>query len=286
MCPFYRILTGVRLQCDENWPACGPCRKTNRTCPGPQSRVKFINHSTEPEATSTYDSLVDIKKFSPQSGKAMVLLHSKTAQTGTFHKLRIVSLPNIKKSPPLSTTCHSLPAPFQIPTHPRSSPEDQLLQRLVRAISIEEHKFSLLPLGHYWHWIPERIGVSKALDDAISAVVSAHNNALHGVPLTKAVDYAMYGRALRSLGAAVQDSAESRSSNTLTAATLLQALEFRFKPTDKANYVIHGSGLAELLRRYGPPSPGNKLDFYIALNAHGPLVSFIHSGRHESLAEI
>lgn len=32
------------LQCDEKWPACGNCLRSQRTCPGPSATLIFVSH--------------------------------------------------------------------------------------------------------------------------------------------------------------------------------------------------------------------------------------------------
>lgn len=114
-------------------------------------------------------------------------------------------------------------------------------------------------------FIPKRLGESRALDDAVRCICSTPPLQLGDDSTTRS-----YLKALASLQTALNDSAESMTSGTLTAATLLYIHEIFANPFQRS-WMVHADGVIKLLETRGPDSINTELDRSILCGQAGTI---------------
>ncbi|EMC99287.1 hypothetical protein BAUCODRAFT_397284 [Baudoinia panamericana UAMH 10762] len=108
-------------------------------------------------------------------------------------------------------------------------------------------RLPMMPTTHVLKHVPQRIGQSRALDDAASCIVQQS-------PDTSAVNSlqgrALYVKALRSLRIALGDPVQLCMPETLTAAAILEMYE-QYADQPSHNWIIHAQGVVKMLRYRG-----------------------------------
>ena len=122
-------------------------------------------------------------------------------------------------------------------------------------------RFLVVPEQLLLEHIPQRIGHSRALDDAVICICSARpprETSLDtvNVPMTTGSPYLT---ALKSLQSSLDDAKLAVSSETLAAATLLQMYEHSVDQPERA-WVVHSDGVIKMLEFRGPSRIRNELE--------------------------
>lgn len=151
--------------------------------------------------------------------------------------------------------------------------ETHLLQlATVETFNAENCGLQLSELISYIPAIPQRIGYSAALDNAVACLVNVHSGLIrNNDPLTR-IHPQLYSKALRSLQTALHDPVEGFSSNTLCAMTLLGYVEALGAYGWTSNYVKHSGGAARLIRLRGPAKHRTGFDKALLLDQGGAIV--------------
>ncbi|KXL51224.1 hypothetical protein M433DRAFT_157674 [Acidomyces richmondensis BFW] len=110
-------------------------------------------------------------------------------------------------------------------------------------------RLAMMPGRYILKHIPQRIGTSKALDDAVRCVSVPHNSGAH-VSLT-IENGGLYLIALRSLQAALHDPLLANTPETLAAAALLQMHEHYIDHSGR-RWIHHARGVVTMLKLRGP----------------------------------
>lgn len=114
-------------------------------------------------------------------------------------------------------------------------------------------------------FIPQRLGESKALDDAVKCICSTPSPDFGDDSITR-----RYLRALGSLQKALNNSIESMSSGTLAAATLLYIHEIFSSPFQQG-WMVHADGVIKLIEARGPDTMNTELDKSILCGQAGTI---------------
>ncbi|KAK5709010.1 hypothetical protein LTR17_020156 [Elasticomyces elasticus] len=103
---------------------------------------------------------------------------------------------------------------------------------------------AMMPVTHILKHVPQRIGHSRALDDAVRCIMQGPSTRNNNMALR------LYGNALNSLRESLDDELLSRAPETLAAASLLQMYE-QYVDTPGGTWSIHACGVVEMLQARG-----------------------------------
>ncbi len=160
-----------------------------------------------PQNESLVDQVEDEQQWLPSSGTLVKATNPRHAKI----ILNAASYPKISLCPP-----HLLG-------------EEAALQLAKQVIAHLEDKkppgIDIRNLGHFFDFIPSRVGQSDALDDAVKCILTAYSACLYENGAALSQDRAEYYRALTSLRIACLDEKEVLSDDTLCAAVLLSWYE-------------------------------------------------------------
>ncbi|KAH8694028.1 hypothetical protein BGW36DRAFT_384198 [Talaromyces proteolyticus] len=213
-----------KIKCDQAWPLCGPCRRSNRHCP-PRSSLKVIDDG----------ATVRRKHTASLRGKANV----GNDISGLF----------IEETIPLS-------------------PSERLVCAFTSCLHTETPSRSLNHLGASLSQMPRHFGSSSALDSVAACMVDSHSTITRDTKTPCSIKPQLHARALRSVQEAINDPKEWNSTNTLCAVLLLHRIESVFGESLGSNMLVHGSGLAALVQKRGPPDPSNTFDCAVIADGH------------------
>jgi hypothetical protein len=113
----------------------------------------------------------------------------------------------------------------------------------------------VIPETQLLQHIPRRLGINRALDNAVKCICSANSTSLHGSSKPGPI----YSEALNSLQQALNDADKSLSSETLGAAILLQMFEHSVDHSE-FRWVVHANGVINIIQLRGPACIKNELD--------------------------
>lgn len=262
---------GAKTQCDEKWPTCSPCRRTNKTCSGPPvSRLKFVS-SEKSLGSKIAPRPVGEQNAAPIEGppsaissdRSLVVIRKRPAISGWGNYLVLRARARPSKSPS--------------PSAPLQSREDLLASRLVKCISSGAGSDRSLQFRVTWiHLAVPRLGSSLALYEAISLLLSSWTKYNQAPTANPEIDRVAYVRALNALNMALSDPEKSYSVDTLAATALVHIVEFDYDmKTRSANESHHAAGLSALMIGKGPPHANDDLDIRLCFENIGLLLSHI-----------
>ncbi|KAI6861415.1 hypothetical protein KC343_g4352 [Hortaea werneckii] len=127
--------------------------------------------------------------------------------------------------------------------------------------------------GAFLEDIPQRLGKNKALDTAVTALVSAHSNVCckRKATLQTLVKYSL---ALDALKSSLNSPYEASSSETLCAIMVLLICQ-NFIGVPAGQWTGHCEGAAHMLRARGFQMPLNRFESRLLMSARGSLVEGI-----------
>ncbi|KIM93552.1 hypothetical protein OIDMADRAFT_184715 [Oidiodendron maius Zn] len=240
-----------KIKCDEVWPVCTPCKRGNRDCP-PRPSLKVIDSSAQlrqqlgkqvrrkKPRRSCKDEDVKKSEEAPSRNK-FAISHCKVGR-GAFDLL--------------------LQATMNL------TPSNQLCCAFLDCLHTQPPAYNLEIIGSFAWQIPQRFGLSDALDDVAACMMASHMAIVRGASQFSRINPKLYTRALRSVYSALEDPNECRSSNTLCAILLLQRIEALFGESFGRSELIHASGLATLLEKRGPPNLNDKFECLLTADSH------------------
>jgi len=118
-------------------------------------------------------------------------------------------------------------------------------------------RLAMMPGRHILKHIPQRIGISRALDDAVRCVSVNHNSSAYRSSTFESGG--LYLLALRSLQAALYDPILTDTSETLAAAALLQMHEHYIDHPSR-RWIHHARGVVTMLQLRGPAKITNSVE--------------------------
>lgn len=158
---------------------------------------------------------------------------------------------------------------FRLTQQPSQTTTDRLSSHLI-TLSAKSPDL-IINLGYFKH-LPRRMNESPVLTSCLDVFCNSWTNFHLGLPPNQLIDANMYGRALRSLYAALDGPSQLRV-ETLTAMTLLQRIEVLFD-TERGNHqTIHSGGMIPLMIKKGPPNLDDPLDVHLGHEVQVTLVS-------------
>lgn len=251
-----------KIKCDEKWPRCGNCKRSNQECSGPPKGVKFVQNNCHSARGSTKlsDSPVPRSQAPSPCGTLVdVKLHSTADGTGAFHQMKIVS---------------------ENPARPREvtpTSEEKLAAKLAHAMALSEASGdgnALLISHEALSLMPARLAESAALSDALGCLLATFGNLRRALPFQDLIDLHTYGRALKSLQKSLKDPDQQLGTATLAAATVLYQIEIAYDSSKGPNKASHCGAIYSMMHARGPPSLEDMLDVHLAFENQQPMLSY------------
>ncbi|KAI1089585.1 hypothetical protein F5B19DRAFT_466767 [Rostrohypoxylon terebratum] len=273
---------GRKIKCDEKWPTCSPCRRTNKACSGPPvSRLKFVSSGKSSglriapkppgeenagEKNAASKPPIEGSSSSISGDRSLVMIRERPTNTGggNYMVLRARATSPSPPSPPSPST-------------PLQSREDLLASRLIRCISSGAESGRGLQFRVTWiHLAVPRLGSSLALSEALNLLLSSWTKYNQTPATSPEIDRTAYVRALNALNTALRDPEKSYSVDTLAATALVYIVEFDYDmKTRSANESHHAAGLSALMIGKGPPRADDDLDIRLCFENIGFLLTHI-----------
>ena len=265
---------------------CGQCQKSNRHCEEPTSKIKFTKtraikldlrpmHAGRDPQTLYFPALTPCHDLS-------LIKSTTTKDGGMFQKLRVArpDKSRFKDDSDMDISVPSADACLALSPQPSLSSGQTLQYALLDTFNSGRPGTRSTLLGKYMRCVPQRIGQSAALDDAVACLITCHlylNDALY---TTEEEAAQLYARALRSLRMAIEDDEQGHSSNTLCAVNLLQYVEL-IGPMQYSqrhcNYIKHAGGATRLIKSRGPGRHQDDFSRMLLANQRGTAVSIASS---------
>jgi len=255
-------LTIDHPQCDENWPRCGNCTRSNQECSGPPKGVKFVQnncHSARGNSRLSNSPVPRSQAPSPCGTLVDVKLQSTADGTGTFHQMKIIR--DVSGRPREIT-----------PTS-----EEKLAAKLAQAMAASEtsgHGNALVLSREVLGLMAARISESSALSDALGCLLATFGNLKRALPFQDLIDLHTYGKALKSLQKSLKDPAQQLSTATLAALTVLYQIEVAYDSSKGPNKAFHCGSIYTMMYTRGPPSLEDSLDVHLACENQQPMLSY------------
>lgn len=123
-------------------------------------------------------------------------------------------------------TKQSCPLPGRLPS-PDSVRSQMFSLFLQNAVPYDNIITGPRPMRQWLSSIPDRLGKSKALDDALCCLVMHHTGCVTSQRGLTSDSRKVYGKALRSLQSAINKSSEENPTDIVCAASLLSVYEVR-----------------------------------------------------------
>lgn len=159
---------------------------------------------------------------------------------------------------------------------PRASPPSTSAERLAVKLNIllrDGLDNGVCRLMSYLPHVRQRLGHSTCLRDCTAVFCSAWADYRRRAPAEKLISLKLFGKALRSLGKAVQDNKMAFTAETLGAMALLERTESLFGVGPVKHLVKHLNGIKYVLQHKGPPNLDDGLDVLLTFENQGALVS-------------
>ncbi|KAK3623119.1 hypothetical protein LTR56_021789 [Elasticomyces elasticus] len=209
-------------QCDLASPACTPCIKASWPCPGYPDRFILAIPTTTTPSKPSKTVVLKIKPTPPKPPPEDAI------STCTID--------------PFYTTN---PNPLRPPRTLFSKGDFLRLAFLGKMESDDlAARLAMMPATHILKHIPQRIGLNRALDDAVGCIMQG--------PSTRDIckSSRLYVTALGSLRRALSDEKLVRAPETLAAASLLQMYE-QYADLQGQSWILHARGVVKMLQAKG-----------------------------------
>ncbi|KAI1457956.1 hypothetical protein F4805DRAFT_467031 [Annulohypoxylon moriforme] len=228
-----------KVKCDECWPICGQCKRSNRFCP-PRSALKIVDDGAKVRSAMQ-------GKMTPYPGRgdSSNSQSSGSILVGTNRNVNV----DVNRPTPLT-------------------PSERLAFGLINSLQVDNQSYRLSVIGEFMWEVPRHLGRSDALDAVTNCLIVTHKNVLDGGHQDSQIHPQSYNRALQSVRKAIIHPKSWSSSDTLCATILLHRLEAVFGTYPNFTIEVHAAGLAALLEKRGPPNSADKLDFQTTVDSH------------------
>ncbi|KAH7409172.1 hypothetical protein BKA64DRAFT_389110 [Cadophora sp. MPI-SDFR-AT-0126] len=186
-----------KKKCDEKRPQCTQCVRSGWTCPGYQTRWKFV------------DEVPRLKEYYADNMYVLDVADSKNSET-TVDTLRNEQF--------------MIWTPSSVPRYINPNPLGSAFVYSLDS-NVAGKLFPLRLIGSFYQFIPARLGRSTALDDAIECICSIYSKAIPGPNEISKDIYENYAKAIASLRTSINDPTLQMESETLCASIILQLCE-------------------------------------------------------------
>ncbi|VUC24160.1 unnamed protein product [Clonostachys rosea] len=212
-----------KIKCDETWPSCAHCRKSNLVCPGPTQLLKFMSFQT------------------PGKKKQRVITSKQHDAAGVWRSLQRRGARSAAQ-PGGEQGVVMIPQPIS-PTDGERS-----VSRLVAHLNTGLKKIGCLNLSFAVH-LPKRLAESTCLRDSVDFFCRALADFQNPYPQGAVLAFPQYGKALKSLRMALAGD-EALKAETLAAVAMMErssSLLDRWGRTEN----IHFKAALQIMRQRG-----------------------------------
>ncbi|CAH0044790.1 unnamed protein product [Clonostachys solani] len=236
----------VIQQCDQNWPRCGHCKRTNRVCSGPSPLTKFVDQSNDLQLQSD------------------ISCKSQTAPIGSGSETEVAILVNHHPLRPFNDGSASygvfrLEAPcLEIPRARLTTSADRVSARLAGLLE-RGSEAGVRTQMSYLPFLPQRLSRSACLRDCTGLFCYAWNGYRRREPVSKLLLTSHYTKAIRSLQLAI-NGGQAYEVETLGAMALLERASFLFGESQPQSALAHRRAIRHVLQAKGSPTIGDQLD--------------------------
>ncbi|KAF2160917.1 hypothetical protein M409DRAFT_59446 [Zasmidium cellare ATCC 36951] len=250
------------LQCDQDWPKCWQCESSNRECPGPPRKVKFMPVRTRPPKKNKTDDAVSLAPKLDDTTQFATCPDQLTAEYIHTSSIRSTGLACLDKQETAIRAAINPCLSWSVATQLATLLDDNIecLPFFASCSYIEE--------------VPRMLDSSPALTATIACCLDACQQT-YSVPRRKrALDASLYGQALATINDALEHSSASLS--TFLAVSLIARLESLLCPRQLARipcWSIHASGISDLLRSRGVFDHNDRVAQLAVLENFGPIIA-------------
>jgi hypothetical protein len=163
---------------------------------------------------------------------------------------------------------------FRLVTRPNTTAAERIAARMVNNIRDAPDRGMVLS-PKFLRELPRRMPESPCVRDSVALYCHVWNTFRRGERIAEFVSLGLYGKAVRSLLRALQ-SETAVSVETLAAITLLQRTEHLFDSSRSTLSPAHAKGIVHIIKRLGPPEPGDDLHYGLVFENYGTLVCRDH----------
>ncbi|VUC31059.1 unnamed protein product [Clonostachys rosea] len=228
-----------KIKCDEKWPTCGNCLRSQRTCPGPSVMVKFVSHrhsrvpvSRQPEAQQSEGE----RAHQPRR----LMNWTKLATYGNGDAVEGVYVP---VAPRINLTATS----------------DRVASRLIHFLTWGYDTVLCLQMS-YLLYLPERLAQSECLLNTTSLFCYAWDEYRHRRSPQWLFGTSLYGNTLRSVQRAISGD-KVCTVDTFAAMQMLERIAICFGTKEiLENILSHYSAMKWVLTNKAPPKADDKFD--------------------------
>ncbi|KAF2160336.1 hypothetical protein M409DRAFT_29186 [Zasmidium cellare ATCC 36951] len=253
---------GRKIKCDQNWPSCGQCVNSNRLCPGPPRKVKFM-----PIRTKTANENAPLLP-KPNNDKPL----PKKSARGTLKQA------STELSVRLENDVTELQLAGDVFPCISSDPATLVAAELIGALQLDTQPETPSFLGSccFIRDVPRMLGSSTALTATVACCLDACAKDTILPRSYRNLDPKLYGRALSAINEALQDSSQRTCVSTFLSVVLIGRLESLLVPRQLARipcWSVHAAGISELLKYRGVFEPSDRTTFLAVLENFGPIIS-------------
>ncbi|KAE8446540.1 hypothetical protein EG329_011872 [Mollisiaceae sp. DMI_Dod_QoI] len=147
--------------------------------------------------------------------------------------------------------------------------------------------FRMHLIGKWLTLVPQRMGLSAALDNSAALMATVHAAMLHDRSPSTWIGPEAYYQAIKSLRQALEDPIECYSVETLSATAILYYIEAIFGSPVEWNLVHHAGGVSRLLEARGPGKHKSGFEMLITRQMQGIAVNYeTHSDTEASIQKL
>ncbi|VUC21590.1 unnamed protein product [Clonostachys rosea] len=235
-----------KIKCDQNWPRCGHCQRTNRICSGPSPLTKFVDQSRGLPSKSDINSKSQTTPMGSGSGAESAILVN-------HHPLKPFN------DGSASYGVFRLEAPcLEVPRARLTTSADRVSARLAGLLERGSEagvriQMSYLPL------LPQRLSRSACLRDCTGLFCYAWNGYRRREPVSKLLLTSHYNKAIRSLQLAI-NGGQAYDVETFGAMVLLERASSLFGEGQPQSALAHRRAIRHVLQAKRGPAIGDELD--------------------------
>ncbi|CAG9983253.1 unnamed protein product [Clonostachys byssicola] len=236
-----------KIKCDQNWPRCGHCNRTNRICSGPSPLTKFVDQSSDHRLQSDINCKSQTAPIPPSSETEAAILvnhHPLRPFNDGFASYGVFRL--------------EVPCP-EVPRARLTTSADRVSARLVGLLERGSEAGVRVQMS-YLPFLPQRLSRSACLRDCTSLFCYAWNGYRRREPVSKLLLTSHYNKAIRSLQLAI-NGGKAYDVETLSAIALLERASSLFGQPQSA--LAHRRAICYVIQARGGPTIGDDLDVAI-----------------------
>ncbi|CAG9947010.1 unnamed protein product [Clonostachys rosea f. rosea IK726] len=247
-----------KIKCDEKWPTCGNCLRSQRTCPGPSATLIFVSHRRATKVPASQPSEVQPLDGNMKHRPRKLQSWTKLATYGKGDGVEGVFFPATPRANLMARS-------------------DRVASQLAHFLTWGYDTVLCLQMS-YLLYLPQRLSQSECLLNTTSLFCYAWDEYRHRRSPQSLFSTSLYGKTIRSLQREISGS-EVCTVDTLAAMQMLERITISFGTKEILdNMSSHYSALNWVLANKAPPDPDDKFDILLAREGLNIIESVSASG--------